>query len=83
MVRMRLARFSKWKPNVAARGGERHLHSVPGDKDGGEHAKEILAHGVEEAEILREHVVDGLIDELQKVSLHLVGSFDVSGIGYV
>ena len=40
--------------------------------------EEVLAHGVEEAEILREQIVDRLKDELQKVGLHGCGSFDVA-----
>jgi hypothetical protein len=45
-----------------------------------------LAHSVEEAEILREQIVDRLKDELQEVwlLLHGVGSFDLgcnSGAG--
>jgi len=37
--------------------------------------KQVLTHGVEEAEVLREQMVDGLKDELQEVVLHRVGSF--------
>jgi len=36
--------------------------------------KQVLTHGVEEAKILREQVVDGLKDELEVV--HRTGSFD-------
>jgi hypothetical protein len=39
------------------------------DQNGGEHA------GVEEAEVLRLEVVDRLKHELQKIGLHLLGSF--------
>src|SRR5713101_2976661 len=51
-------------------GGQSRLHSVPGDEDGCEHAEEVLAHCVKEAEILREQIVDCLKDVLQEVSLH-------------
>ena len=63
---------------MAARGGEGHLDSKPRNQNRREHAKEVLTHSVEEAEILRQHVVDGLIDELQKIRLHRLGSFDDS-----
>src|ERR1700722_1512514 len=46
------------------------LCAVPNDEDGGEHAEEVLSHSVEEAEVLREQVVDCLKDVLQEVSLH-------------
>ena len=52
---------------LAAGGGECGFDAVPDDEDGGEHAEEVLAHGVEEAEVLREQVVDGLKDELQEI----------------
>src|SRR5258708_23749812 len=65
------------KGMLAASGGEGRLYAVPGDENGREHSEEVLAHGVEEAEILREQVVDRLKDELQEVSLHRIGSFDV------
>src|SRR6266481_1045135 len=51
-------------------GGEGRLYPVPDDEDCGEHAEEVLSHSVEEAEILREQVVDCLKDVLQEVSLH-------------
>ena len=70
MVSRRLAKLSKWKGVLAAGGGEGRFHSVPDDQDGGERAEEILAHRVEEAEILREQIVDGLKDELQEIGLH-------------
>src|SRR4029077_2261833 len=50
--------------------GQCRLYAVPDDEDGGEHAKEVLSHRVEETEILREQVVDCLKDVLQEVILH-------------
>src|SRR6266436_5241243 len=55
---------------LAAGGRQSRLDPIPGHQDGGEHAEEVLAHGVEEAEVLRQQVVDRLKDELQKVGLH-------------
>src|SRR5260370_833567 len=55
---------------LAACGGQGRLDAVPDDENGGEHAEEVLSHSVEEAEILREQVVDCLKDVLQEVSLH-------------
>src|SRR6266478_2760603 len=62
---------------LAACGGQSRLYAVPDDEDGCEHTKKVLAHGVEEAEVLREQVVDRLKDVLQEVSLHRIGSFDL------
>jgi hypothetical protein len=62
----------------AARCGKGGFHAIPGDENGGEGPEEVLAHSVEEAEILREQIVDRLKDELQEVwLLHGVGSFDL------
>jgi hypothetical protein len=58
---------------MAAGGGQGTLNPKPHDQDGGERAIEILAHRVEEAEILGEQVVDGLEDELEIV--YCLGSF--------
>ena len=78
MVRSRLAKLSKWKGLPAAAAARADLTPNQDDKNRGESSKEILAHGVEEAEILREQVVDRLKDELQEVwLLHGVGSFDL------
>src|SRR6266478_6621010 len=60
---------------------ESGLHPIPGNEDGREHAEDVLTHRVEEAEILRKQVIDRLIDELQKVSLHRACSFDTTGNG--
>src|SRR6202022_433621 len=60
---------------LAARGGERGLRAVPSHKNGCEHAEEVLSHGVEEAEVLCQKIVDRLIQELEKVGLHGLGSF--------
>ena len=49
---------------------ERGLGAVPGNQDGRKHAEQMLAHGIEEAEILGKQIVDGLEDELQKIGLH-------------
>src|SRR5579862_4509306 len=62
---------------LTASGGEGRFHSVPHHKDCGEGPEQVLAHGVEEAKILREQVVDGLEDELEVV--HRSGSFDAPG----
>ena len=62
--------MSKWNGDSAAGGGESGLDAVPGDENGGERTKQILAHGVEEAEVLGEQGVDGLEDVLQIVGLH-------------
>src|SRR5712675_3086348 len=67
------------KRTAAASGGESGLRPVPDDENGREHAEEVLAHGVEEAEVLREQAVDGLKDILQEIVLHGSGSFDVTG----
>src|SRR5256884_6465224 len=40
----------------AARCGKGGFHSIPGDENGGEGPEEVLAHSVEEAEILREQI---------------------------
>ena len=77
MVRSRLAKLSKWKGVFAASCGKSGFHSKPNHENCGEGTKEVLAHSVEEAEILREQIVDRLKDELQEVwLLHGVGSFD-------
>src|SRR5208283_1287306 len=55
---------------LAAGGGEGRFHAVPDHQDGGERAEEILAHGVEEAEVLGEQIVDCLKDVLQEIALH-------------
>src|SRR5580704_4357944 len=55
---------------LAACGGQSRLYAVPDDEDGCEHAEEVLSHSVEEAEVLREQVVDCMKDVLQEVSLH-------------
>ena len=67
------------KRMLPARGGESGFHAVPDNEDGREHTEKVLAHGVEEAEVLREQVVDGLKDVLQEIVLHGSGSFDVTG----
>src|ERR1700690_628498 len=54
----------------ATGGGERGLHAEPDDENGREHAEKVLAHRVEEAEILRQQVGDGLKNELEIVCLH-------------
>jgi hypothetical protein len=59
---------------MTAGGGQRELDSEPDDQDCCEGTIEVLAHRVEEAEILREQVVDGLEDELEVI--HDFGSFD-------
>jgi hypothetical protein len=69
-----------------ASSGKSGFHSEPNNQNCGEGAVEVLAHSVEEAEILREQIVDRLKDELQEVwlLLHGVGSFDLgcnSGAG--
>src|SRR5579884_355921 len=53
------------------------LGAIPRHENGGEHAEEVLAHGVEEAEVLRQKVVDRLIQELEEIGLHGLGSFEV------
>ena len=50
---------------LAAGGGESGFDAIPGHEDRGEHAEQVLAHGVEEAEVLGEQIVDGLKDELR------------------
>src|SRR6266851_5239691 len=64
------------KRTAATSGGESGLRAVPDNENGREHAKQVLAHGVEEAEVLHEQVVDGLKDILQEIVLHGSGSFD-------
>ena len=54
----------------AAGGGKRRLDSKPSHEDGGERAEKILAHGVEEAEVLGEQIVDRLKDVLEEIGLH-------------
>ncbi len=80
MVRSRLAKLSNWKGCAAASGGESGFHSEPNHQDCGEGAEQVLAHCVEEAEVLREQIVDRLKDELQEVGLHCVGSFDAGHV---
>src|SRR5258708_16475636 len=63
---------------LAACGGQSRLYAVPDDEDGGEHAEGVLAHGVEEAEVLREQVVDRLKDVLHPVSPPRLPSFHVA-----
>src|SRR6266851_1128490 len=63
---------------LTASGGEGRFHSVPNHQDCGKGPEQVLAHGVEEAKILLEQVVDGLKDELEVV--HRSGSFDASGL---
>ncbi len=65
------------KRTAATSGGESGLRAVPDDKNSREHAEQVLAHGVEEVEVLREQAVDGLKDVLQEIVLHGSGSFDV------
>ena len=55
---------------LAAGGRESGFHSIPNDENRGEGTEEILAHSVEEAEVLGEQGVDGLEDVLQIVGLH-------------
>ena len=54
----------------AAGGGEGRFHTVPNHQNSGEGAEEILAHGVEEAEVLGEQIIDCLKDVLQEIGLH-------------
>src|SRR5207245_9638701 len=49
---------------------QRGLDPVPGNQDGGEQSKQVLAHGIEEAEVLCQKTVDRLIHELQEIGLH-------------
>jgi hypothetical protein len=58
---------------VATGRGQGKLDPKPNDQDGGERTIEILAHHIEEAEILREQVIDRLEDELEIIHSH--GSF--------
>src|ERR1700694_2143664 len=60
---------------LAAGGREGRPDAVPSDEDGREAPAQVLAHGVKQAEVLREQVVDRLKDVLQEVSLHWIGSF--------
>ena len=62
--------IDRMESSPAARGGKSGFDSIPGHEDRGEGAEEILAHGVEEAEVLGEQGVDGLEDVLQIVGLH-------------
>src|ERR1019366_3252310 len=61
-----------------ASGGERRFHAVPNHQDCGKGSEQVLPHGVEDAKILREQIVDGLKDELEVV--HRSGSFDALGL---
>src|SRR4029077_4641235 len=63
---------------LAASGGEGRFHPVPNHQDRCKGPEQVLAHGVEEAKILREQVGGGLKDELQVVPRS--GSFDASGL---
>ena len=54
----------------AAGGGESGLYSKPSYENRGERAEKILAHCVEEAEVLGKQVVDRLKDVLQEIGLH-------------
>src|SRR5208282_2777517 len=54
-----------------ARGrGESGLDSEPSHENCGERPEKVLAHSVEEAEVLGEQVVDRLKDVLQEIGLH-------------
>jgi hypothetical protein len=64
---------------LSTSGSKCGLDSKPNNQNRSERAKEILSHTVEEAEILREQVVDRLKDELQKVWLLLHGSAPSTG----
>jgi dissimilatory sulfite reductase (desulfoviridin) alpha/beta subunit len=55
---------------LAAGGGQRGFDSVPSHENRGEGAEKILAHGVEEAKVLGEQVVDRLKNVLQEIGLH-------------
>ena len=55
---------------LAAGRRESGFRSIPNDENRGEGTEEILAHSVEEAEVLGEQGVDGLEDVLQIVGLH-------------
>src|SRR5208337_3088455 len=55
---------------LAAGGGKSGFDAVPSDKNGSERTKQILAHSVEETEVLGKQGGDGLEDKLQIVSLH-------------
>src|SRR5208282_1933715 len=50
--------------------GKGGLDSEPSNENRGKRAEEILAHGVEEAEVLGEQAVDRLKDVLQEIGLH-------------
>src|SRR5258708_36798538 len=65
------------KRSAAASGGQSGLRAVPYDKNGRKHAKQVLAHGGEEAEVLAEQVVDGLKDVLRDTVLDGSGSLDL------
>src|ERR1700689_1931258 len=68
----------KIKNLASASGGEGRFHAEPNHEDSGKGSEQVLAHCVEEAKILREQIVDGLIDELEVV--HRSGSFDAPGM---
>src|SRR5438046_3568533 len=51
------------KKGFAAGRGQSGLHSMPNHKNRGEGTEQVLSHGIEEAEILGEQVVDGPKDE--------------------
>src|SRR6202035_5946512 len=53
----------------AAGGGESGLDAKPSHENRGERAEKILAHSVEEAEVLGEQAVDRLKDVLQEICL--------------
>src|SRR5260370_842439 len=51
-------------------GGESGFYAKPCDENRGEQTEEVLAHSVEEAEVLGKQGVDGLKDVLKIVGLH-------------
>src|ERR1700674_5685648 len=54
----------------SAGGGKCRLNAVPHNQDGGEHAEQVLAHSVEEAEVVGEQLADSLEDKLKIVGVH-------------
>lgn len=66
----------------ASRGGECRFDSVPHDQNGRECAKQVLPHGIEEAEVLRQQVIDGLKDELEIVHDHETSALRVLALGH-
>ena len=69
-MRSRLAKLSNWKVYLPLAAERADLIPYQAIKNGGEHAKQVLAHGIEEAEVLRQEIVDRLIHELQEIGLH-------------